>query len=271
MARRYVTTYYKCRQEPTQFKDVKTFCMFIGHVKSGSTLIGSLLDAHPNVILADEADALKYVSSGFSRDQLFHILLKASHREALKGRVTARRLNAYSLSVPDQWQGRYNKLQVIGDSKAGPSTRIISRDPQLIQRLNTVMSGIDVKLIQVIRNPYDPISLMMIRGRRSFENAVKHYFAYCETLADIRAKMNESSLLPVRYEEFIRQPEENFLKVCDFLGIEATAEYVSACLGILYSSPEQSRHLVPWSPQWIEVVKHKIDQFDFLGGYSYEN
>lgn len=271
MARRYITTYYKSRQEPMLFKDVKTFCMFVGQVKSGSSLIGSLLDAHPNVILADEADALQYISNGFSRDQLFHILLKASHREALKGRVTARRLKAYSLLVPDQWQGQYSKLEVIGDSKAGPSTRRFSRDPNLIQRLNEVMTGVDVKLIQVIRNPYDPISLMMIRGRRSFENAIDHYFDYCETLTQMHAKIDRSSLLAVKYEDLIHQPEVNLLKVCNFLGLETTAEYISACINILYRSPERSRHLVPWSPYWIEVVKHKIDQFDFLEGYSYES
>ncbi len=68
-------------------------------------MIGALLDAHPNVILADEIDVFEYMDDGFSKEQIYHLLLKNSHREFLKGRVTARRLVPYSFSVPGQWQG----------------------------------------------------------------------------------------------------------------------------------------------------------------------
>jgi hypothetical protein len=54
--------------------------MFVGHNKSGTSMVGSLLDAHPEVILSDEADALDYVRAGFSREQIFHILLGQSRR-----------------------------------------------------------------------------------------------------------------------------------------------------------------------------------------------
>jgi hypothetical protein len=245
--------------------------MFIGHAKSGSTMISSLLDAHTDAIFADEADVLKYVSSGFKRDQIYHILLKASHREALKGRVTARRLTPYSFLIPGQWQGRYRTLQVIGDSKAGPTTGRLGRNPDLIRRLYEVMDGVDVRLIHVIRNPYDPISLMMIRGKRTFENAIGHYFAYCQTLANLRSQFDNSSLLTIKYEDFVYQPEMNLLNICKFLGLEATAEYLTACIDILHASPDQSRHLVTWSPEWIQDVNNKIEQFDFLEGYSYES
>lgn len=271
LARRYLTTYYKSRQAPTLFQDVRTFCMFIGHAKSGSSLIGSLLDAHPNVILADEADVLHYVSNGFSRDQIFHILLKGSRREAMKGRVTARRLGPYSFQVPGQWQGRYSQLQVIGDSRAGPSTGKFGREPGLRQQLQAAMGEVEVKLIHVIRNPYDPISLMMIRGKRTVQNAIDHYFSYCETLTELRSTMDSSTLIAVKYEDLIHQPELNLLKICNFLGIAATAEYRTACINILAKSPARSRQLVAWEPRWIEVVKQKIAQVDFLAGYSYEN
>ena len=270
MTRRYVTTYYYSRKHPTLFQDVKRFCMFVGHAKSGGTLIGSLLDAHPNIILADEADVFHYVAHGFSRDQIYHLLLKASRRERLKGRVTARRLKPYSFLIPGQWQGRYRRLRVIGDSKAGPSTRKLGRDLTFLQRLRQVMAGSEVKIIHVIRNPYDPISLMMIRGKRTFENATAHYFAYCETLAAVRKQMDRSDLLAVRYEDFIHQPGQNLRQICRFLGVEAGDDYLQACSDILYPSPEQSRHQVAWSPEWIQVVADKIEQFDFLAGYTFE-
>jgi hypothetical protein len=265
-----VTTYLKCRTNPRLFHEVQTFCFFVGHTKSGGSLLGSLLDAHPAVILADEADALAYVAHGFSRDQIFHILLKTSRREAMKGRVTARRLTPYSLQVPDQWQGRYQRLRVIGDSRAGPSTRQLGQIPGLMQQVEQVMAGVEVKVIQVIRNPYDPISLMMVRSGRTFENAMDHYFAYCETLAAFRRRVGRERLLAVRYEDFVREPAPLLRELCHFLGLACGDDYLQSCIGILHPAPEQSRHLVEWDARRIDAVQRKIDQYDFLSGYSYE-
>ena len=186
LAKNYLTSYLNCRRDSMGFADVKSFCVFVGHNKSGTSMIGSLLDAHPNVTVADEVGALEYVSAGFARDQLFHILLRASRRELLKGRITARRLTPYSYLVPGQWQGRHGRLRVIGDGASGSTTRRFATEPDLLQRLQKVLGGVNLKLIQVIRNPYDPISVSMVRGRRTFENAVEQYFGNCETLVRLR-------------------------------------------------------------------------------------
>jgi hypothetical protein len=270
-ARRYALTAYKAYRQPTLFQDVKTFCLFIGQVKSGGTLLGSLLDAHPNVVLADEIDALRYISAGFKRDQIFHLLLRGAKREALRGRITARRLTPYSLAVPGQWQGRHQKIKVIGDSKAGPSTRQFGQAPRLLDRLQATMATIDLRIIQVIRNPYDPISAMMVRGGRSFENAVDHYFDYCHTLANLHNRLPGSSLTAVHYEDFVRQPRQKLGELCQFVGVEAHDAYLEACTGIVKPVPDQSRQMVPWTPRWIGIVRDRISQFDFLADYTYEN
>ena len=270
-ARRYLLTYYKTVRQPALFADVKTFCMFIGHVKSGGTMLGSLLDAHPNIILADEVDVLGYVSAGFRRDQIYHILRKRSRREALKGRVTARRLTPYSFAVPDQWQGRHRTIRVVGASRAGPSTGKLSRKPELLPQLYQRMGDVDVKFVHMIRNPFDPISLMMIRGQRSFENAITHYFEYCETLTRLHRQLPGSALLPIRYEEFLASPRDNLSDIGSFLGIEMDGDYLDACVGILYDSPERDRDAIAWDSRWIEYVQERIDNVAFLAGYTFDS
>lgn len=54
-------------------------------------MTGSLLDTHPNNILADEADAHRYVVAGFNEHQIFQILPRPSRRHAMIEPVTARR------------------------------------------------------------------------------------------------------------------------------------------------------------------------------------
>lgn len=269
-ARRYLLTSYRSRRHPALFDDVQTFCTFVGHVKSGSTLLGSLLDAHPDAIIADEVDVPAYVAGGFRKEQIFHILLKGSRRDQMKGRVTARRLTPYAVSVPGQWQGRYRRLRVIGHSQAGPVTRQLRQNPQLLEQMAAAMPGVDLKVIHVIRNPFDPISLMIVRGNRSFANAIDHYFSYCEALDALSRQRDEDSLLPVRYEAFVDDPQAHLQKICRFLGLEATDDYLHDCAQILYDAPEQSRSAVNWTQPWIDIVEQRIEAFPFLQGYSYD-
>ena len=272
VARNYIRTYYSCRGNPELFRDVRTFCFFVGHNKSGTSLVGGLLDAHPKVILSDEVDALQYVEAGFSRDQIFHLLRKGANAEARKGRVTARRLQPYSYWVQGGWQGRIADTPLaVGDSTSGSTTRRLGTTPDLLDRLPRLMAGVDVRIIQVIRNPFDPISVSIVRGRRTFQDAVDRYFGACETLVDIRRRVGPSSLMEVRYETFVADPERGLETVCRFVGVDAEPDYLSACAHIIRRRPDRSREMVKWTQPWIERVEQQIAHFDFLDGYSYGN
>ncbi len=269
--RRYLLTYYKANRFPEFFTGVEKFCVFIGQTKSGSSMVGGLLDAHPNIIISDEANALNLVENGLNRDQLFHLLLHVSKREMMKGRVTARRLVPYSFLVPEQWQGKYTELNTIGDSTAAKTTQNLAKNPELVQKLDLMMNEIEVKYIQVVRNPFDPISIMMIRGKRTFENAMNHYFTDCETLEVLRKSLIPNNIYSIRYEEFIQSPGFELSNLCKFLGVEIPDGYIESCTRILSKSPERSRELIDWDQSWIDKVHAKIVQYDFLDGYTYWN
>jgi hypothetical protein len=268
-SRRYLTTLIKTIREPDVFDDVRTYCTFIGHNKSGTTLLGSLIDAHPNAILGDEVDAVQYFSTRFRRDQIFHQIIASSRRDYLKGRVTARRLGGYSFLVPGQWQGRYERLRVIGDSTSGATTRRLAHNLELIGTIQAAMPGVQTKYIQVVRNPFDPISAYMIRGKRTFDNAINHYFSACDRLEKIRSVLEPDNLLVIRYENLIASPRKHLHQVFQFLGLELTEEFLSACTSILYQSPFIRRGSIPWTQDWVEAVENQIQKYEFLTGYHY--
>ncbi len=271
LKRRSMETAILVRQQPNLFRNLETYCMFIGHNKSGASMIGSLLDAHSNCIFSDEANTLQYLHTGLSRDQVFHLLLKNSRREKMKGRVTARRLGGYSWEVPGQWQGRFSRLEVIGDSTSGTSTRTLGEHPEFVGELKTLMAGVKVKFILVVRNPFDPISLIMIRGKRSFENAIQHYFSNCELVKKLQSMIPAEDILPVRYETFVTEPITQLTRIADHLGLEAEQEYLEACASVMHPNPEQSRYQVEWSEAWVRAVEEKIKSFNFLDGYSFRD
>lgn len=270
VAKNYLTTYPRSRMSNGDYQNLETFCSFIGPTKSGSTLLGSLLDAHPEAIVADEVDALHYVDLGFNRYQIFEILQRRSRRHAMVGRVTARRLTAYDFEIEGQWQGRHQKLRVIGDSKAGISTRRLGENPRLLDRVERVMEGVQPRFVMVIRNPFDPITAMRIRGQRSVEDATSRYFENCDYLVSLMQIIDPDQLHVVRYEQFVNQPEPILRRLCAFLGLNPDQGYLEACTSIIYDKPEQLRHAVEWSSTDREEVTRKIANYDFLAGYSFE-
>ena len=83
--------------------------------------MSSLLDAHPHMIVADESYALrKWISNKDwktvnSKYEFFDTMMGNSVRSSLQGRRSreskegVKNLQLFGYSVPDQWQGAYDR------------------------------------------------------------------------------------------------------------------------------------------------------------------
>jgi hypothetical protein len=269
LTRRSMATRLADRRAPGRFSQVEVLCVFIGHVKSGGSLLGSMLDAHPEALVSDEVDLLRYLEAGFGREQLCHLVEKGSRREAMKGRVTARRLDPYSLAVPGSSQGRATCVRVLGDVRAGPTTRRLGEHPDLLDRLERTMAPTQVRFVHVVRDPFDPISAMVRRGQRTFSNAIADYTAQCERLLHLRGVIPAERLLTVRYESFTRDPVGGLTEVCGFLGLEPHASYLAACAAVVQGDRAGERTSVDWSEESIGSVEALIETVPFLSGYAW--
>src|SRR5437016_14440476 len=81
---------------------VERFCLFVGYPRSGHSLVGALLNAHRHAVVAHELDVMRYVTGGYSREEIYRLLLWKDGRFQSKGRSH----NGYDYTVPGQWQGR---------------------------------------------------------------------------------------------------------------------------------------------------------------------
>ena len=140
------------------FADLQAYCMFVGYGRSGTTLVRSLLDAHPNIIIASEVHALREVKLGMARDELFERLLENSRDCATPGKWKI----GYDYLIPGQWQGRFNPMLVIGDKEAAGTSNQIRRNPRLVERLRKRV-GLPIRAIFCHRNPFDQITTMCRR------------------------------------------------------------------------------------------------------------
>ena len=91
---------------------VCTFLLFFGYPRSGHTLVSSLLDAHPNVIVANEFDVIgkwrEWSTANKSKYFLFNQLYLNSKKEAETGYRSSTVQHRHNYSVPGLWQGRFN-------------------------------------------------------------------------------------------------------------------------------------------------------------------
>lgn len=264
----YAKSYCGSRPYRDLFAGVKTYCMFLGYPRSGHSLVGSLLDAHPNVIIAHELDVLKFVQAGFSKDQIFYLLLENSRKLAERGRE----YSGYSYVVANQWQGRFRRLEVIGDKKGGRSSTRLHSNPALLDSLYKTI-GIKTKFVHVIRNPYDCITTMTTRNTRNYtlENRIENYFSRVETVAAAKSRIHPLDIVDVRQESLIEEPKKWLRELCHFLGVDPSQDYIDDSAGIIFKSPQKSRHKLPWSPENIRLVAEKMKPYAFLAGYSYHD
>jgi hypothetical protein len=248
------------------FEQVQTYCMFIGYPRSGHSLVGSLLAAHPRIVIAHELNALKYIQARFSRNQLWALILR-NDRAFTNG---GREWTGYKYAVPNQHQGRFETLQVIGDKFGGLSTRKLLTKPEVLDRLAQTV-GVKTRFIHVVRNPYDNITTHAFRNEFSLEEAIDRYFRLCQGVVAIKQSVGADDVMDVRHESFIEDPRGSLKRLCEWVEVEADDGYLADCAGIVFDSPSKSRFRGPWTPGLISDVQDRIGSFDWLEGYSFED
>jgi sulfotransferase family protein len=248
------------------FDDLECFCLFVGSGRSGHSLVGSLLDAHPEVIIAHQLNVLHLVHGEFNRWQIFHLLLANSEHYA----EHERKETGYVYTVPNQWQGRFHDLRVIGDKSGAASENKLSRNPWLFERLRERVE-LPVKLIHSIRNPWDNISTVSKRVGMDLPAAVDRYFGRCDTVANLLERVPASDVLHVRHEELVADPTSALRALCSFVGVDVSGDYLGDAAGIVRAEAHKSRHKAPWTPELIADVKRRCERYPFLEGYSYDD
>ena len=248
------------------FKSVEKYCMFVGYTRSGHSLVGSLLDAHPNIIIGHELNALKLFQRGVNYRKIYYLLLQNSRRKANAGRQET----GYSYEVPHQWQGKFQTLKVIGDKRGSATNFVIRTNPEILNILPDRIN-VPIKFIHVVRNPYDNITTMIRKKKADLEYGINSYFTKCKTVAYLKTKVKQQDILDIRHESLIDEPKAVLAQLCEFLEVDINQQYLNDCASIVFKSPKKTRFSYEWDEESIELVRNKIAQYDFLQGYSYDD
>ena len=252
------------RQSPGALGGIDTVCVLIGHTKSGGSLLGAMLDAHPSVIFGDEVDVVGLCLADFTPVQIFRSLERSARREASRGRVTARRLGGYSLAIPG-WQGSHDRPKVAGVSRSGPTTRVLGSSEATLNRVLATFDGYRLANVQVVRRPHDSVAAMVLRSGREPLNAIADYEAQCERLEHLRDRL--ADLVTIHYEELVGDPARTLSAIVEFLSIEVIPEHVEACAAMVDPGRVPESELIEWPPGAREAIESVVERFDFLARY----
>lgn len=269
--KRYVSSLLHAARNPS-FDDLEHFCFFIGYARSGHTLVGAMLDAHPDAVIAHELDAVSCVRHHFTRAQLFALLLERDRRFGSMGRTWA----GYEYEVPGQYQGRYQRLRVLGDKRANSAALQIARWPELLDRIRRVVK-VPIRVVHVTRNPFDNIATAARKHTYPLADvsAVAQATAWYEQsfagVVRIRQLLDPSELVDVRYESFVEEPAASLAELCRFVGLEPGDDYLKACAGLVWTNVNRSRDRVEWTDEERQGVERLIERYELLGSYSFDD
>ena len=274
---------------------IKSFLIFIGWPRSCHSIIGSMLDAHPNVIVAHEFFLFQQLSEDkqlSNRNILYNELYKNSYLSAMNGwRNSSNTQKGYSLYIDGSWQGRFTELKVIGDKCGGDSTRMYSQDSAQFKVLYQLLRAnvkVPIKVLQVIRNPLDMIAtLTLYRGSGIPEVKVNATVSHKYNNLTLLREATESTLeianalfrmvpdvrlspLQVYCEDLIAHPTETITNICHFLNLKCSSEFLQMCADKTFKNTSASRHLVEWNLDMLPPLIKKIKSFPFFHRYSFE-
>jgi hypothetical protein len=248
------------------FRDVERVFFLIGYPRSGSTLIGSMLNAHPEMVIAHESDLFRYVRPGVTRNQLFAILLRRDRQFA----AVNRRWNGFDYALDHGTQGQFVRLRVIGDKHAGRAARRIHQDPALLDRFRRVVK-VPIRVLHIIRNPYDNIASIAHNRDLPLGRGIDIYRKLVVAVTDVLGRLSDDELCEVRYEDFTRDPAEALTALCRFMGVDAPEDYVKGCAALADPGGRRSRTRFEWSEAERQEVNDIIASAPRLAGYTFEN
>ena len=193
-----------------------TFVLFLAQSRSGHSLIGSLLDAHPNAMIANEADIFGVYASDTShqtRSTLFNRLINNSLSCGIAGRFQT----GYDYTVPGAYTGQWRcRIDVIGDKKGGRLTKEILEDNIELDRFGQFVDTLQISTLKVI------VVLTNDEGGKARRAA--------KLLINMTWPTKNVEIQTIEVDHFACNPRAQLMRLCSFLGLSPYEEFLAAAV-----------------------------------------
>ena len=261
------------------FEHLQAVCLPIGFADTAGQVLACALTAHPNMVIGNHCDSVKnWWNRGelLTTDAFLSGILEMDRKMHLDEMTQKERKRYYRIS--DQWQGRFERLTIIGDCSPDSNTGVLAKKHCEPLLAFSEKIQLPLKFIFLVRNPYDMISEKVIASyskntpKEKFDMIVPNFIESCALRENFLARitsMPEYSVFIWHLEDHIANPQRKLAELCSFLNIESTESYLDACSKIFYKKPKQSRYLINWPEKHKALVAAAIKQYNFFPRYCW--
>ncbi len=259
------------------FSGIRSYVSFIGYPRSGHSILGAMLDAHPNCVIADELNDVKLfklLGDAFSKPTLFQAILNNTRRKMDRGRDKGGLDNGrYSYLIPGGHQGKFDRWLVAGSKYGDQVSHFWRHEPEMVKNFYRNL-GMPVVMVHVTRNPFDNIATLGIRRQKQsdFSQQFKFLSHLVSAVADFRNWLQKNPAEPITliefsHEDFIADPKKYLIEISDALQLPRDENWLEASSAIVRNSPHHTRDRVKWTRKDIDAVNGLIEKYPFLHQY----
>lgn len=239
------------------------FALVVGNARSGSTLVGAMIDAHPEMACANESASSALLWRDRDRAEIVAELIANIARNRAEGRPS----EGYRYGV--EGAGGEAPARVLGDKIYNPTLLMLHGNPRLLPSLAERM-GCPVRIVHVIRNPLDAIATMHRRSGESIADRLRWYLMHLDAATALEARLGGEGWLNLRLEDLIAEPDAWLTRLAALFGREAPEEYLAACRALLFEAPRRTRDDAPWSAADLVTLARRAREYPLLAPYLAE-
>jgi len=271
---------------------LRVFVLFIGHTHSSHSIVASVLDSHPHMIVSHESgivSALINTPSSATKSYVYNRIWTSSQKSIHGKRSSTGK--GYTLLIDREWQGRYDTyVDVLGDDEAQviPTQWYFHRENvQAMFKWLPSLIDVPVKLFHIIRNPYDNIATEVLyrtfkRNHHQVSNAkssnesvtvdpevvdasIRYYFRLHEGAEFVK---KEYDTMTIHIIDFISHPKSMITEICEFLGVMCSEDYIDKCSEKIFNKESRTRYKITWKNKQIASIRSSMQEFDSLKRYK---
>ena len=274
--------------------NVKTFVFFVGIGRSGHSIVASILDSHPHMIVSNELHLFNMLNktscAATDKSFLFNQIWNKSYTQATTTLKDPSK--GYTLAIDGLYQGSYaSHIDVIGDKMGGSTVALFLSNPEQFERhLNKLRSllNLPIRVFHVIRNPYDNIATKSLHialklqysrfaavkkenvtvtiNDELIDKQIAQYFQFFKASETLK-HMYKMDMLELHNIDLIANPKTVIREMCDFLAVHCSDDYLVAASNKVFNAESKTRYNIKWKNEQILLVKENIQKFKTLHRY----
>ena len=242
---------------------------FIGHGRSGHTIVSAILDSHPNVRISEEQKYIKrWHTQGWTKDRILKHLLES-------GQGKERRHKA--LPGSGAWVDGKHKRLAVGDKwgyDAVGLLRVGKADADILDQFSKYM-GMKLKVIHTIRDPHDNICAWLDSpkyqrqwglGNELYRMSIRQYARFYGTAFKLLTKYDHFNLYN---DKLIMEPRETLTALCEYLELPVVEPWLTNAVNSVFKKPNIRSANREWPPKWLANIDERIiTKYDFMERYK---